>query len=47
MIDGKGVAGAKVFDVINPANEEVLAQAPDASREQLDDAVRAPMRPRG
>jgi aldehyde dehydrogenase (NAD+) len=40
-IGGKGVAGAGSFDVLNPANEQVIAKAPDASREQLDEAVAA------
>lgn len=40
-IDGQAVAGAKSFDVLNPANEQVIAQAPDCSREQLDQAVAA------
>jgi|GEM_PF-6226268 len=40
-IGGKGVAGATTFDVLNPANEQVIGQAPDASREQLDEAVAA------
>lgn len=40
-IGGEGVAGAGSFDVLNPANEQVVAQAPDASREQLDQAVAA------
>jgi len=40
-IGGEGVAGASSFDVLNPANEQVIAQAPDASREQLDQAVAA------
>ena len=40
-INGQGVAGAGSFDVLNPANEQVIAQAPDASREQLDQAVDA------
>lgn len=40
-IGGEGVAGASTFDVLNPANETVIAQAPDASREQLDQAVAA------
>jgi aldehyde dehydrogenase (NAD+) len=40
-IDGQGVAGASTFPVINPANEQVIAQAPDCSREQLDLAVAA------
>ena len=40
-IGGKGVAGAGSFDVLNPANEQVIGQAPDCSREQLDQAVAA------
>ncbi len=40
-IGGKGVAGAGSFPVLNPANETVIAQAPDCSREQLDEAVAA------
>lgn len=42
IIDGQKVAGATgQFDVINPATEEVYAQAPQASLEQLDQAVAA------
>ena len=40
-INGVGVAGAGGFDVINPATEEVIARAPDASHEQLDATVAA------
>jgi acyl-CoA reductase-like NAD-dependent aldehyde dehydrogenase len=40
-IGGKGVAGAKTFGVLNPANEQVIATAPDCSHEQLDAAVDA------
>jgi aldehyde dehydrogenase (NAD+) len=40
-IGGKGVAGAAAFPVLNPANEQEIAQAPDCSREQLDQAVAA------
>lgn len=40
-IGGRSVPGASTFDVINPANESVIAQAPDASREDLDAAVAA------
>ncbi|MDP1737552.1 MAG: aldehyde dehydrogenase family protein, partial [Caulobacter sp.] len=40
-IGGKGVAGAGSFDVLNPANEQVIGQAPGCSREQLDQAVAA------
>jgi acyl-CoA reductase-like NAD-dependent aldehyde dehydrogenase len=40
-IDGKPVAGTQFFDVINPATASAFARAPDASREQLDQAVAA------
>ena len=40
-IDGKSVGSAKTMDVFNPATGEAFAQAPDASREQLDAAVPA------
>lgn len=40
-IGGKAVAADKGFDVINPATEEAFAQAPDASRDDLDAAVAA------
>ncbi|MFT5442684.1 MAG: acyl-CoA reductase-like NAD-dependent aldehyde dehydrogenase [Myxococcota bacterium] len=40
-IGGKSIATEKTFGVINPATEEIFAQAPDASREDLDAAVRA------
>ena len=33
--------GGKAFDVKNPATEEVIAQCPEASRAQLNDAVAA------
>jgi acyl-CoA reductase-like NAD-dependent aldehyde dehydrogenase len=38
-VDGKAVAGAARFGVINPATGEVFAEAPDASRAQLDAAM--------
>lgn len=38
-IDGRSVKGSAAFDVINPATETVLAQAPAATREDLDAAV--------
>ena len=38
-IGGKSVSAKGQIDVINPATGEVFAQAPDCSREQLDDAV--------
>lgn len=40
-INGEAVAGAAQIDVINPATGIAFEQAPDASREQLDDAVAA------
>lgn len=40
-IDGRGVAGASSFPVLNPATEQVIAHAPDCSRAQLDQAVAA------
>jgi aldehyde dehydrogenase (NAD+) len=43
-IDGESVAGAATFDVLNPANETVIGQAPDCSRAQLDEAVAAARR---
>lgn len=43
-IDGKPVAAASSFEAINPADEKVIAQVPDASREQLDQAVAAAQR---
>ena len=39
LIDGNLVSGAAGLDVINPATEEVLAEAPRADRAQLDEAV--------
>ncbi|MBV1883139.1 MAG: aldehyde dehydrogenase family protein [Pseudomonadales bacterium] len=41
VINGDTVTGAASYDVINPATEEVLAQAPNASVEQLNEAVQA------
>lgn len=38
-IGGAAVAATAWFDVFNPATEEVIAQAPEAGREQLDMAV--------
>ena len=39
LINGKMVSGAARLDVINPATEDVLAEAPRADRVQLDEAV--------
>jgi acyl-CoA reductase-like NAD-dependent aldehyde dehydrogenase len=43
-IDGKAVAGAGEFGVINPATGKVFANAPECSREQLDGAMEAASR---
>ncbi|MDQ1231533.1 aldehyde dehydrogenase family protein [Sphingomonas sp. SORGH_AS_0879] len=40
-IGGKPVTSDKQFDVLNPATEQVLAQAPDAGPDHLDAAVAA------
>lgn len=44
LIDGQLVPGAATFDVINPATETVLTQAPRADMAQLDAAVAAAKR---
>jgi acyl-CoA reductase-like NAD-dependent aldehyde dehydrogenase len=41
IINGEKVSTAETFPVVNPATEEVLAQCPAASREQLNAAVAA------
>ncbi len=41
LINGKFVSGAAKLDVINPATEEVLAEAPRADRAQLNEAIAA------
>ena len=41
LINGRLVPGVARLDVINPATEEVLAQAPRADRAQLDQAIAA------
>jgi acyl-CoA reductase-like NAD-dependent aldehyde dehydrogenase len=40
-INGRLMSGAARLDVINPATEEVLAEAPRADRAQLDEAIAA------
>ncbi len=40
-IGGKLVEGTTTFDVVNPATDEVLAQAPAASAEQMEEAIAA------
>src|ERR1700748_2245909 len=41
LIDGRIVPGDMVMSVINPATEEVLAECPRASKDQLNAAVAA------
>ena len=41
LINGKLVSGTAMLDVINPATEEALAEAPRADRAQLDQAIAA------
>lgn len=41
LIDGRLIAGDMTMKVVNPANEQVLAQAPRASGAQLEAAVAA------
>jgi acyl-CoA reductase-like NAD-dependent aldehyde dehydrogenase len=43
-IEGKGVAGASEFDVIDPATGRPFARAPECSAEQLDAAMEAASR---
>ena len=40
-IGGKAVAGAATYTVTNPANGQVIASAPDCSRDELEQAVTA------
>lgn len=44
IIDGKKVSTAETFPVLNPATEKVVAQAPKATAEQLNQAVAAARR---
>lgn len=41
LIGGQSISADATFGVVNPATEEVFAQAPEASRENLDAAVAA------
>ena len=43
-IDGKPATSSDVIEAINPATEAVIATVPDATREQLDQAVAAAKR---
>ena len=38
-IDGEAAPTAATFDVVNPATNELYAQAPECSKEQLDAAM--------
>ncbi len=40
-INGQGVTSSALFEVINPATEEVIGSAPECSEEQLEAAVEA------
>jgi aldehyde dehydrogenase (NAD+) len=40
-IDGRAVAGGATIDVLNPATEELIAQAPAGSRDEVDQAVQS------
>ena len=44
IIDGKKVSTAETFPVLNPATEEVVAQAPKATVDHLNQAVAAARR---
>ena len=41
VIGGESVDGASTYDIVNPATEEVVARAPEASVEQANAAVDA------
>jgi acyl-CoA reductase-like NAD-dependent aldehyde dehydrogenase len=43
-IDGQQQRAQQTFDVINPATEEVLGQAPECTEAQLEDALRSAQR---
>jgi acyl-CoA reductase-like NAD-dependent aldehyde dehydrogenase len=43
-IDGRAATAASTLEAYNPATEEVIANVPDASRAQLDEAVAAARR---
>lgn len=43
-IDGELIDGPDRFDVINPATEEMFAQAPQCSHDQLEEAISAAQR---
>ena len=41
LIDGKLVDGASTMEVINPATEQVLANCPRGSEQQMDEAIKS------
>ncbi|HKR90134.1 MAG TPA: aldehyde dehydrogenase family protein [Phenylobacterium sp.] len=43
-IDGRAATASNFIEAVNPATEDVIARAPDASRAQLDEAVAAAKR---
>ena len=38
-IDGKSVEADSTFEAYNPATKEIIANVPDASKEQLHNAI--------
>ncbi|SIT73637.1 Acyl-CoA reductase [Ectothiorhodosinus mongolicus] len=44
LIDGKMVSSSQTFDVFNPANNAVIAQAPDGTVDQVEQAIQAAKR---
>lgn len=47
LIDGEAVGSAETIAVINPADESLIAHAPDCDRDHLDQAVAAARRAQG
>ena len=41
LINGKLVSAARMLDVLNPANEQIIGQVPDCGADELDAAVAA------
>ncbi len=41
LINGHAIGAEETFSVLNPATEEVIAQCPKATTQQLDEAVMA------
>lgn len=44
LVDGKLIGADKSFQAFNPATEKVIASVPDASQDQLEDAIAAARR---